>query len=145
MRSISFVKESTIRGIRVLVLMLAIPQASSYICKAQSTVFLDTFSNAPGTAIIGQTPNIGLGTLQGNSGGTLTITTNHTLNTIGAARQVYGAFTSALGPGQQLTLYFYVLDFGNNFPNSGGYAGVSLYTNYLSFSNNATGTEEAFI
>jgi len=145
MRSISFIKKSTIKRIRTLVLLLAVPQGSLHICEAQSTVFLDTFSNAPGTAIIGQTPNIGLGTLQGNSGGSLTITANHTLNTIGAARQVYGAFTSALGPGQQLTLYFNVLDFGNNFPNSGGYAGVSLYTNYLSFSNNATGTEEAFI
>ena len=124
-----------IRHIRKLVLLLAILWAPLSICKA-TTIFLDTFSNAPGTAIIGQTPDIGLGTLEGNSGGTLTITANHTLNTAGAARNVYGAFTSALGPGQQLTLSFYVLNFGTSFPISGGYAGVSLYTNYLSADTN---------
>jgi hypothetical protein len=137
-------KEYTVKRIRALVLLLAIFVASLPICKA-TTVFLDTFSNAPGTAIVGQTPDVGLGTLEGNPGGTLTITANHTLNTAGAARNVYGAFTSALGPGQQLTLSFYVLNFGSGFPTNGGYAGVSLYTNYSSFSNNATGNEEEFI
>lgn len=141
----SAIKKPTIKRIRTLILLLAVSVEPLDLCNAQTTVFLDTFSNAPGTAIIGQTPDVGLGALQGNSGGTLTITANHTLNTVGAARTVYGAFTSALGPGQQLSLSFNVLNFGPIFPNSQGFAGVSLYTNYSSFSNNATGNEEAFI
>jgi|GEM_PF-852350 len=142
---ISFVKKAAINYVRTQILLLGIFVVSTPICKAQTTVFLDfTTNDSIGAGIIGQTPDIGLGTLEGQSGGTLQITSNYSINTVGAARLVFGAFTSALGPGQEITLSYKVLDFGPAFPNSGGFAGVSLYTGYSSYSNNVVGNEEEF-
>jgi hypothetical protein len=144
--SSSFVEKPTIKHVPALILLLAVSVMPLSVCKAQTqTVFLDfTTNDSIGANIIGQTPDIGLGTLEGQSGGTLQITTNYCIDTVGAARLVYGAFTSTLGPGQELTLSYNVLNFGPAFPNSGGFAGVSLYTGYSSYSNNVVGNEEQF-
>jgi hypothetical protein len=134
-----------IRRIQALILLLAVSVTPLSICKG-TTVFLDfTTNDIIGENIIGQTPDIGSGTLEGLSGGTLQVTANYSINTVGAARLVFGSFTSALEPGQQLTLSYNLLDFGPAFPNSGGFAGVSLYTGYSSYSNNVVGNEEEFV
>ena len=142
---VTVVERSMIRRIQALILLFAVSVIPLSICKA-TTVFLDfTTNDIIGENIIGQAPDIGSGTLEGLSGGTLQVTANYSINTVGAARLVFGAFTSALEPGQQLTLSYNILDFGPAFPNSGGFAGVSLYTGYSSYSNNVVGNEEEFV
>ena len=141
-----FTAKPTVKYVQALALLSAVYIAPLSASKAQTTVFLDfTTNDIIGENIIGQTPDIASGTLEGQSAGTLQITTNYCIDTVGAARLVYGAFTSTLGPGQQLYPFFLTsLNFGPVFPNSGGFAGVSLYTGYSSYSNNATGNEEEF-
>src|SRR5580692_11147500 len=142
---VTVVEKLMIRRIQALILLFAVSVIPLSICKA-ATVFLDfTTNDIIGENIIGQAPDIGSGTLEGLSGGTLQVTANYGINTVGAARLVFGAFTSALGPGQQLALSYNLLDFGPAFPNSGGFAGVSLYAGYSSYSNNVVGNEEEFV
>ncbi|MBK1884537.1 PEP-CTERM sorting domain-containing protein [Luteolibacter pohnpeiensis] len=86
-------------------------------------VFADDFSEPSGTAIIDKAPDIG----SPWTGSAPTISSSNTFDTTGAPRAAFGAFTSALGAGQMLTLQYDTLNVsGGNFF-SGGYAGVSLY------------------
>ena len=129
--------------------------------KAQTTVFRDfTPSDTSGANIVGSNPIVG-GTWQGTAGGQLLQygansggtpeATPYSMYTNGAGRSIFSAFTSTLGAGQQITVSFNLLGFGTNFPNSNGYAGVSLYTGFLSADGNgnaqvsAGGGEREFI
>ncbi len=108
------------------------------------TVFLDSFSEASGTVLVGQPANIG-GTWSqnGTSANGLTVGPANSLNTRGAGRQVFNGFTSALGAGQMLTLTYDTVDDGNTAALNGGWAGVSLYSGYVS--GNTVGNEQIFV
>lgn len=108
-----------------LIPLLAISVLAVNVCKG-TTVFLDTFSLAPGTSIVGSAPDIG-GVWTGNGGaGPVAISAANTLDTSGDGRTLFSTFTSSLGAGQQLTLSYDTLALGgNNF--FSGWAGVSLY------------------
>jgi hypothetical protein len=144
----------TIKGIRTLALMLGAFALPLSVCKAQTTVFLD-FNNGDtsGANIVGSTPIVGT-TWTGDDGGQLLTygsssgkptgqATPYSIYTDGAGRAIYGGFTSALGAGQELTLSFDGLGFGAGWPNSGGYAGVSLYSGYSGTAG--SGNEQEFI
>ena len=88
-----------------------------------ATVFADDFSEADGTDVSGKAPDVG-----NPWTGSSVLLASGRLDTSGAARTVFGSFTSALGAGQVLTLTYdtFAVGGGNFF--GGGYAGVSLYT-----------------
>ena len=150
-------KEATTQHIRTLILLLGISVVPLHICRAQTTVFEDfTSGDVSGNSILGSTPIVG-GAWQGSTGGQLfeygdssgnsSQATPYSMYTDGAARSVYGTFTSGLGAGQMLTLSYNLLGFGGAWPNSGGFAGVSLYTGFISANSDGSengGTENEF-
>lgn len=105
------------------------------ICKG-TPVFYDTFSQAPGTPIIGSTPDIGSGWTGNGGAGPVAISAGNSLDTEGDARTLFAALNATLGAGEEITLTYDTL-FLNNF-NAGGYAGVSLYT------GGSSGTEQIY-
>ncbi|MEI9864789.1 MAG: PEP-CTERM sorting domain-containing protein [Limisphaerales bacterium] len=106
-----------------------------------STVFLDTFSDAEGTFIVGRTADIGgIWSQNGTSANGLTISAGNSLNTQGNGRQVFDSFTSSLGAGQILTLSFDTVLPAPALVN--GWAGVSLYSGFTS--GDSPGTEQMF-
>jgi hypothetical protein len=151
------INKKTIKTTQALILLLAIFIAALPMCKAQTTVFEDfTGGDVAGNSIVGSTPIVG-GAWQGSAGGQLfeygessgssSQATDYSMYTDGAARSVYGAFTSALGAGQMLTLSYNLLGFGGAWPDSGGFAGVSLYTGFVSANSDGSengGTENEF-
>jgi hypothetical protein len=161
----SVMKSPTIKGILMLSLVLGSSVLPISICQAQ-TVFQDfTSGDVSGGAIVGSTPVVGGTVWEGNSGdngggaGSAPLTygltsgggneaTPYSIYTDGYARTVYGGFTSALGAGEELTLSYNLVDFGQNFPNSDGYAGVSLYRGFTSANTDGSvngGSEQEFI
>lgn len=158
-------KHSTIKVSRTLALLLGASVLPLSICQAQ-TVFQDfATGDISGNAIVGSTPIVGGTVWEGDSGdngggagsapltygltsGGGTEATPYSIYTDGYARTVYGGFTSALGAGEELTLSYNLVNFGQNFPNSGGYAGVSLYTGFTSANTDGNvngGSEQEFI
>jgi len=98
--------------------MLAVP-----VCQG-TAVFSDDFSEAPGTPIIGKSPDVG-SAWTGTDNGTA-VSAMNSLDTTGNGRTLFGAFTSSLGAGEVLTLSYDTLALGgDNF--FVGWAGVSLY------------------
>src|SRR5882724_13274339 len=121
----------------ILILFLASSGLAVNVCQG-ATVFLDTFSRTVGSAIVGSTPDTGLVWTAGTS---CNISSQNSLDTTGAGRDVRAGFTAALGAGQQLTLTWTNLNLsGNDFFN--GYAGVDLITGYTGFN---TGSQTAFV
>lgn len=141
------------------VLLLTIFALSiSSICKA--TIVFEDFTNGDtsGAEIDGSTPLVGTTWTGGNGGAPLTYGTTsggvsevtpYSIYTDGAGRAIYGGFSTnqssivALGSGQVLTLTYYGVGFGGEWPNDPGYAGVSLYTGYTGIAG--SGSEEQFV
>lgn len=96
--------------------------ASTLVTAHGAVVFSDDFSEAPGTAIIGKSPDVGSAYTGGPA---LSVSASNTLSTVGAGRTIFGGFTSSLGAGQIITVSFDTLALNNSFSN--GYAGLSLY------------------
>lgn len=113
------------------------------VCKG-TTVFSETFSQAPGTLIVGKSADVG-GTWTGSGTDNTTwgISSGNTADTSGAARLVFNGFTSALGAGEVITLSFDTYLQSNGAGLNGGWAGVSLFDNYVSASN--PGNEDMFL
>src|ERR1035437_2315008 len=132
------VRFSCIRTLLATVCATGLLFASKSAFSQTTTVYLDTFSQAPGTLIVGSTPDIGGGAWTGTAGTAITISAENSLDTSGSARVLFDGFTSALGAGQELTLSFDNLALGG-FDFFHGYAGVNLYT------GGAGGTQEIFI
>jgi hypothetical protein len=138
---------------RILILLLVMSALPLSMCKA-TTVFEDfTNGDTSGGNIIGSTPIVGttwVGTDSGatfqygaNSAGNIE-TTPYSIYTDGSQCAIYSGLTSALGSGKILTVSYNLIDFGANWnTNSGGYAGVSLYTGYTGIAG--SGSEEEFI
>jgi PEP-CTERM motif len=124
--------------IQTLVPLLAISVAPLSICEA-TTVFSDTFSQAPGTVLNGTSADAG-GIWDETSGTSLAISAENSLSTQGAARLIFNNFTATLGAGQVLTLSFDTVTPAPAL--TSGWAGVSLFSGYVSGSS--PGTEEMF-
>ena len=118
----------------VLISLLAISMLSLSVCKG-ALVFSDTFSQTPGTPVVGSTADVG-GTWTGSGPN---ISAANTYDTSSGGYLAFDTFTSALGPGEILTL-----DYDTLVPAAGvgtvftGWGGVSL------FSGGSGGTEEIF-
>lgn len=82
----------------MLVLLFAVTAAGN-----AAVVFSDDFSNADGTAIAGQTPDVGSGTWAGGGGWQVN---GGALALVGGSDSVYGAFTDSLSAGETLTITF---------------------------------------
>ncbi len=93
------------------------------------TVFYDTFSGTSGSLIVGQSADVG-GIWSENNGSAngLTISAENSINTQGNGRQIFNAFTSALGAGQVLTLSYDTVTPAATL--TSGWAGVSLYSGF---------------
>jgi hypothetical protein len=122
----------------VLISLLAISALGLNVCKG-TLVFSDTFSQAPGTPVIGSTADVG-GTWTGTGPNISPANTyDTTIPTTTGSYTAFNTFTSALGPGEILTLNYDTL-----VPSTGsgsvftGWGGVSL------FSGGTGGTEEVF-
>jgi hypothetical protein len=155
-------KKTTIRYVKTLTLLLGVSALPLSMCKAQTTVFQDFASgDVSGNNIVGSTALVG-GTWQGNTnnntfeygfnGAGDTEATTTSMYTDGQARSVWNAFTSALGTGQQLTVTYDLLGFGNNWPNNhaagdSGFGGVSLYAGFTGSDANGdgSGSEQEFL
>ena len=150
--------KKTIQHIRTLILLLAMSTLPLSICKAM-VVFEDfTNGDTSGAEIDGSTPLVGT-PWTGNNGGApleygltsggVSEATPYSIYTDGDARVIYGGFSTnhssiiALGSGQVLTLTYYGVGFGTQWPNDPGYAGVSLYTGYTGVAG--SGSEEEFV
>jgi len=128
---------------RILIPLLAISMLALPVCKG-AVVFSDTFSQAPGTLIVGTSADVGgVWSGTGTANTTLGISSQNTLDTSGNGRAIFDSFTSTLGAGKVLTLSFDTLMQANNAGLNGGWAGVSLFTGYVSASS--PGTERMFL
>ena len=118
----------------LLIPLLAISMLAVNVCRG-TIVFSDTFSQAPGTPVVGSTPDVG-GVFTGSGPN---ISPANTYDTDGGSYTAFSTFTSALGSGEILTLNYDTL-----VPEQGsanvftGWGGVSL------FSGGSGGTEEIF-
>lgn len=143
---------------RLLMRLLVMSVLPFSICKA-TTVFEDfTNGDISGAEIDASTPIVGT-TWVGNNGGApleygitsggASEATLYSIYTDGDGRVIYGGFSTnhssfiALGSGQVLTLSYNGVGFGGAWPNSGGYAGVSLYTGYTGTAG--SGSEQEFV
>lgn len=123
-----------------LIAALAVSAASLSDCKG-ATVFLDTFSQTPGTALAGSAADIGGTWFDGNgSGGD--ISAENSFNTSGAGRLLFDSFTSTLGAGQVLTLSYDTVSPASTQLYNGCWAGVSLYSGYT---GGNSGSEQMFL
>lgn len=119
---------------QLLVPLLAISMLAVNVSRG-TIVFSDTFSQAPGTPVVGSTPDVG-GVFTGSGPN---ISAANTYDTDGGSFTAFSAFTSALGPGEIITL-----DYDTLVPEQGsanvftGWGGVSL------FSGGSGGNEEIF-
>ena len=126
-----------------IIAALAISSASLSVCQG-ATVFSETFSGTPGTAIAGTTADIGGTWYDGNGNGGV-ISAENSLDTSGNGRQLFDSFTAILGAGQMLTLSYDMVaptpsdEVGG--PYNGCWAGISLYSGY---DGAAGGTEQMF-
>ncbi len=125
--------------IHLLIPLLAISALAVSVGQG-ATVFLDTFSQTPGTAVVGSTPDVGGGVWTGSGPNISPANTyDTTIPTASGSYTAFDTFTSALGPGKILTL-----DYDTLVPSTGtnnvftGWGGVSL------FSGGTGGTEEIF-
>jgi hypothetical protein len=115
----------------LLIPLLAISMLALPVCKG-TVVFSDTFSQTPGTPVVGSTADVG-GTWTGTGPN---ISAANTYDTSSGGYTAFDTFTSALGPGKILTL-----DYDTLVPAAGagtvftGWSGVSLFSG---------GTEEIF-
>ena len=126
-----------------LIPMLAVFALAVNVAKGQ-TVFLDTFSGTPGSAIAGTAANIGGIWYDGNGNGG-NISAENSFDTSGNGRLLFDSFTSTLGAGQVITLSYDMVsptpgdEVGG--PYNGCWAGVSLYSGYT---GGSSGTEQMF-
>jgi hypothetical protein len=123
----------------LLIPLLAVSALAANVANAQSTVFLDTFSQ-PGAPIVGSTADIGgTWTGSGTANTTWDISAGGTADTSGNGRLVFDNFTASLGAGEVLTLSYDTALQSNGAGLNGGWAGVSLYT------GGSGGTEQMFL
>jgi hypothetical protein len=124
--------------------LLAASVLAVNVSQGQTTVFSDTFSQAPGTALAGSAADIGGTWFDGNGNGG-TISAENSFDTSGNGRLLFDSFTSTLGAGQIITLSYDMVsptptdEVGG--PYNGCWAGVSLYSGYT---GGASGTEQMF-
>jgi hypothetical protein len=149
--------KKTIQHIRTLILLLVMSLLPLSVCKA--TIVFEDFTNGDtsGAEIYGSTPLVGTvwtgnndaTLIYGTTSGGVSEATPYSMYTDGAGRLLFGGFSNnhssliALGSGQVLTLSWNGVGFGANWPTSGGYAGVSLYTGYTGAAN--SGSEQEFV
>ena len=123
--------------------MLAVFALAVNVSKGQ-TVFLDTFSGTPGSAIAGTAANIGGIWYDGNGNGG-NISAENSFDTSGNGRLLFDSLTATLGAGQEITLSYDMVsptpgdEVGG--PYNGCWAGVSLYSGYT---GGSSGTEQMF-
>jgi hypothetical protein len=124
----------------LLIPLLAIAMLARPACRG-AVVFSDNFSQAPGTAIVGESPTIG-SAWTGNGNG-VTVSSANSLDTSGLSIQVFGGFTAALGTGQIITLQYDTLApaAGTFLVNNTSWGGISLFSGYT---GGTSGTEEMF-
>ena len=128
---------------RSLIPILAVFALAANVSKGQ-TVFLDTFSGTPGSAIAGTAANIGGIWYDGNGNGG-NISAENSFDTSGNGRLLFDSFTATLGAGQVITLAYDMVsptpgdEVGG--PYNGCWAGVSLYSGYT---GGSSGTEQMF-
>lgn len=109
-----------------------------------TTVFSDTFSQTPGTALSGIAADTG-GTWYDGNGNGGSISAENSLDTSGNGRLLFNSFTATLGAGEVITLSYDMVpptpgdEVGG--PYNGCWAGVSLYSGYT---GGASGTEQMF-
>jgi hypothetical protein len=127
-----------IQPIRLVIPLLASSLLAVPVCRG-AVVFSDTFSQAPGTVLNGTAADVG-GTWNETSGTSLAISAENSLDTSGAARFLFNNFTGTLGAGQVLTLSFDTVIPAPAL--NGGWAGVSLFSGYVSGSS--PGAERMF-
>ena len=123
--------------------MLAVFALAVNVSKGQ-TVFLDTFSGTPGSAIAGTAANIGGIWYDGNGNGG-NISAENSFDTSGNGRLLFDSFSATLGAGQAITLSYDMVsptpgdEVGG--PYNGCWAGVSLYSGYT---GGSSGAEQMF-
>jgi hypothetical protein len=129
-----------------LIPLLAASVLAASIGKA-TIVFQDSFTNAPGTLLVGKLPEVGNGawTSGGGSGdASLAVSAVNSLDTAGKSVQVFGGFTATLGVGQMVTVQCDTLvPASGTFlagPNT-SWGGISLYTGHTT---GGTGSERMF-
>ena len=105
-----------------------------------TTVFSDTFSQTPGTALAGTAADIGGTWYDGNGNGGV-ISPENTFDTSGNGRELFNSFTETLGAGEVVTLSFDTYLQSNGAGLNGGWAGVSLYSGYT---GGSSGTGQMF-
>lgn len=131
------------KSIYSLIPMLATFALAVPICKG-ATVFLDTFSGTPGTAVAGTAADIGGTWFDGNGNGG-NVSAENSFDTSGNGRLLFDSFTSTLGAGEVITLSYDMVaptptdEVGG--PYNGCWAGVSLFSGYT---GGSSGTEQMF-
>src|ERR1700722_8896810 len=115
--------------IPLLIPLLAISMMAIPVCKG-TVVFSDSFSQAPGTAIVGKSPDVG--SAWTGTGNGVTVSSVNSLDTSGLSIQVFGGFTSALGAGKILTVQCDTLApaSGTFLVNNTSWGGISLFSGY---------------
>jgi hypothetical protein len=139
-------KKQTIKQQRIhtLIPLLAISMLAVNVSKGQTTVFSDTFSGTPGTAIAGSAAAIGGVWYDGNGNGGV-ISAENSFDTSGNGRLLFDSLTATLGAGEVITLSYQMVsptpsdEVGG--PYNGCWAGVSLYSGYT---GGSSGTEDMF-
>ncbi|WP_346187638.1 PEP-CTERM sorting domain-containing protein [Rubritalea halochordaticola] len=101
----------------------------SLLVSAQAAiVFSDDFDNPNGTLLNGKAPDVGDAVWSVTAGAATLDVNAGTLDTSGGGRAAFGAFASALGSGEKLTLTYTTVDPAGTFMGGTGYSGVSLFT-----------------
>jgi hypothetical protein len=128
----------------LLIPLVAASVLAVNVSEGQTTVFLDTFSQTPGTALAGTAANIGGVWYDGNGNGGV-ISSENSFDTSGNGRLLFDSFTATLGAGEVITLSYDMVsptptdEVGG--PYNGCWAGISLYSGYT---GGSSGTEQMF-
>jgi len=138
-------KQPIKKTINTLIPLLAVSALAVNVATAQTTVFSDTFSLTPGTALAGTAADVG-GTWYDGNGNGGNISAENSFDTSGNGRQLFNSFTATLGAGEVLTLSYDTVNptptdqVGG--PYSGAWYGVSLYSGYT---GGSSGSEQMFL
>ncbi len=133
------------KRMQLLIPLLAGSMLAAPVCKG-TEVFSDSFTNVPGTLIVGKLPQVGSGTWTSGGGsgdGSLAVSSLNSLDTAGKSVAVFGGFTASLGVGQMLTVQCDTLApaSGSFLVNNTSWGGISLYTGHTT---GGTGSEVMF-
>ena len=83
------------------VILLVVSFSAGTVIGNAAVVFADDFSYVDGTAVAGQTPQVGAGTWTGGGGWQVN---GGAVALVGGSDSIYGYFTTALGAGQVMTI-----------------------------------------